>query len=132
MIPMDMGKKLIGLSMLAALSKPLPAVALSFSDTQQHWGNRCIQRLATENILNGYPDGSFRPGNQLTRAEFAVLMLNRFPDVRVQTTEVPQFADVSSQHWAKNEIATAYQNEFLWAILTVPFAPIGPSPGLKP
>ncbi len=87
----------------------LPAPAQTFNDTQQHWATPCIERLAAENRLNGYPDGSFRPDRQLTRAEFAVLMLNSFPDVRKQTTVVPQFSDVPSQHWAHRAIQTAYQ-----------------------
>ncbi|MGD1857658.1 MAG: WG repeat-containing protein [Leptolyngbyaceae cyanobacterium] len=97
------------ISLSVALMSSLPATAQTFADTQQHWGNSCIERLATENRLNGYPDGSFRPNNRLTRAEFAVLMLNSFPDVQAQTTEVPRFTDVSDQHWAKDAIATAYQ-----------------------
>lgn len=98
-----------GLGLSAALMSTLPAAAQTFTDTQQHWANACVERLAAENRLNGYPDGSFRPNNQLTRAEFAVLMLNSFPDVRVQTTEAPRFTDVPGQHWAKDAIATAYQ-----------------------
>ncbi|MBE9067631.1 WG repeat-containing protein [Leptolyngbya cf. ectocarpi LEGE 11479] len=97
----------VGLS--AAIISTLPATAQTFADTQQHWAKGCIERLAADNKLNGYPDGSFRPQNSLTRAEFAVLMLNSFPGVRTQTTTVPNFADVSSQHWAKSAIATAYQ-----------------------
>ncbi|MEM7064730.1 MAG: WG repeat-containing protein [Cyanobacteria bacterium P01_B01_bin.77] len=99
----------VGLGLSAALIPTLPATAQTFADTQQHWINACVERLASENRLNGYPDGSFRPNNQLTRAEFAVLMLNSFPSVRRQTTETPQFTDVPIQHWAKDAIATAYQ-----------------------
>jgi len=94
---------------LSTLSPVLSTSAQPFLDTQQHWAGTCIERLATENRLNGYPDGSFRPGNRLTRAEFAVLMLNSFPGVRIQTTAVPQFTDVPSQHWANRAIQTAYQ-----------------------
>ena len=33
----------------------------SFPDIKNHWTRKFIEALATRRILNGYPDGSFRP-----------------------------------------------------------------------
>lgn len=96
---------------VVGLSPTAPAMAQTFRDTPQHWANACIERLAAERKLNGYPDGSFRPENPVTRAEFAVLMLNSFPTVSQQTRVAPQFRDVSSQHWAYRAIQMAYQTQ---------------------
>lgn len=78
------------------------AEEVSFSDLAlDHWARREIRFLVEEGIVRGYPDGTFRPENQVTRAEFAKLVLlsslNRkasyFPSV-------PTFPDVPSSHWA--------------------------------
>ncbi|MFP4220688.1 MAG: WG repeat-containing protein [Phormidium sp.] len=94
---------------LSLLSVPSSAIGQSFRDTSDHWGGDCISKLAAENALNGYPDGSFRPNHPVTRAEFAVLMLNSFPDVRARYQDEPEFRDLSRDHWAYSSIQTAYR-----------------------
>lgn len=94
---------------LSLLSVPSSALGQSFRDTSDHWGGDCISKLAAENALNGYPDGSFRPNHPVTRAEFAVLMLNSFPDVRARYQDEPEFRDLSRDHWAYSSIQTAYR-----------------------
>jgi len=88
---------LLGLSGPAAYSK-----APNFPDLSvNHWALKEIQALAQEGIISGYPDGTFRPENPVTRAEFAKLVLlaslhkeePRFPAVMT-------FPDVPSRHWA--------------------------------
>ncbi|MGF1675894.1 MAG: S-layer homology domain-containing protein, partial [Rivularia sp. (in: cyanobacteria)] len=41
-----------------------------FPDITNHWARPFIEALARRGILNGYPDGTFRPDNSVTRAEF--------------------------------------------------------------
>jgi spore germination protein YaaH len=48
----------------------------SFPDVTQDsnpWSFDAIEALGALGIITGYPDGSFRPGNPVTRAEFAAL-----------------------------------------------------------
>ena len=47
-----------------------------FSDVAGHWAEQYILRAAALGWVQGYPDGSFRPGNSVTRAE-AIAMINR-------------------------------------------------------
>ncbi|MGP4070356.1 S-layer homology domain-containing protein [Halobacillus sp. B29] len=42
-----------------------------FTDTKEHWADSYIQTLAANHITVGYPDGTFRPEQEITRAEFA-------------------------------------------------------------
>ncbi|MEN9280217.1 MAG: S-layer homology domain-containing protein, partial [Gloeomargarita sp. DG_1_4_bins_134] len=53
-----------GGGLVLALATP----GFAFSDTQNFWANACIQQLANRGIIGGYPDGSFRPNNPVTRA----------------------------------------------------------------
>jgi uncharacterized protein YvpB len=45
-----------------------------FSDTADSYAVEAIEKLRAEGILDGYPDGSFRPKNVITRAEIAMVL----------------------------------------------------------
>lgn len=54
--------------------QPFPSWENYFSDIQGHWAQDFINTCHREGLLNGYPDGTFRPNNATTRAEaFAIL-----------------------------------------------------------
>ena len=55
-------------------------------------------------LVNGYEDGSFRPEDTITRAEF-VTILTRFPHDDIGTEQ--SFADVPAAHWAYSAVQTA-------------------------
>ncbi len=44
-----------------------------FKDTKGHWAEDTIDEMADKGILNGYPDGTFRPNENMTRAQVAVV-----------------------------------------------------------
>lgn len=52
------------------------AAGSDFTDISGHWAENAIERAATLGWVMGYEDGSFRPENQITRAE-AMAMINR-------------------------------------------------------
>ncbi|MDJ0734829.1 MAG: DUF3370 family protein [Nostocaceae cyanobacterium] len=85
--------------------------AYAFTDTQNYWGQDCIQELRERELVSGYPDGSFRPQGTVTRAEAAVLMLNAFPDAKIKRSAIA-FKDVPSSYWGYKAISLAYQKEF--------------------
>jgi len=64
----------------------LPHNDISFSDVAGHWGEDDIMYVAEIGWMNGYPDGSFMPNQELTRAEF-MSMINRMLE------RVPEFGD---------------------------------------
>jgi len=49
-----------------------------FSDIGGHWAEAYIEELYDQGITGGYPDGTYRPENQVTRAEMAVFLVNSF------------------------------------------------------
>lgn len=88
-----------------------PVLGAEFTDTGTHWGRDCIDRLRSDNLVSGYPDGSFRPEATVTRAEFAILMLNTFPSApRVRTA--PRFTDVPANYWAARAIRDTAERAF--------------------
>ena len=75
-----------------------------FSDvTASRWSNRAISTLSNAGIISGYPDGTFRPGQTITRAEFAAIAAQF--DVVTENVENP-FSDTTG-HWAENLISYA-------------------------
>lgn len=47
-----------------------------FSDLSGYWGKREINQAARQGWILGYPDGTFRPNDPITRAE-AIALINR-------------------------------------------------------
>ncbi|MCF2944658.1 S-layer homology domain-containing protein [Paenibacillus tarimensis] len=51
---------------------------VNFTDITGHWASSAISRAAQLGIVNGYSDGSFRPNQSTTRAEFVVMAARAF------------------------------------------------------
>jgi hypothetical protein len=98
-------------TLVALFGSLAPSGAFAFSDTENHWNQTCIDRLAEFNIVSGYPDGSFQPDATVTRAEFAILMLNAFPQAEVKQSAI-EFTDVAADYWARDAIRAATQRAF--------------------
>lgn len=47
----------------------------TFTDTSGHWASTDIARAAQLQIIFGYPDGTFRPNAETTRAEFIAMLV---------------------------------------------------------
>ncbi|MDR2711506.1 MAG: S-layer homology domain-containing protein [Clostridiales bacterium] len=66
---------------------------------------QAVKYLARIDILRGYKDGSFKPSQEVTRAEFAAIA-GRFDDL-VGRAGNP-FTDIAETHWAYAYIVSAY------------------------
>ncbi|OCT12892.1 hypothetical protein A8709_21415 [Paenibacillus pectinilyticus] len=51
-------------------------IPANFSDIAGHWGEARIKQAVEDGIVSGYPDGTFKPNRAVTRAEFAVMLMN--------------------------------------------------------
>ncbi len=79
---------------------------VSFSDvTEDHPLYTQIIWAASNNVVNGYPDGTFRPDATITRAE-AVTAINRYIGRNEVTEGESSFSDAIA-HWAKGQIEAA-------------------------
>ena len=52
-----------------------------FSDVSGHWADDNIKVISDLGIMSGYPDGSFKPDQPVTRAELVVVVLNTLKEV---------------------------------------------------
>lgn len=47
---------------------------IQFSDTQGHWAEGAIKTAVSSGIVDGYPDGMFKPDADISRAEFITML----------------------------------------------------------
>ena len=86
----------------------LTSGTVTFSDVPaSHWAAKSIAYAAKRGWVTGYADGTFKPNNNITRAEVAAVtcrLLERNADkeyIRAHLKELPRvFADMNDQHWA--------------------------------
>jgi len=80
---------------------------LSFAqpaDIQNHWAGKQISDWVTKGLIKGYPNGTFKPDNNITRAEFMSLANRSF---EFATDAHIEFSDVSPTDWFAGEVAKA-------------------------
>jgi hypothetical protein len=78
------------------------ATASATSDIKGHWAESQISAWIDKGFIKGYEDGSFKPNNTITRAEFIALINRSFG--LTETTAI-SFSDVASSNWAYAEVA---------------------------
>jgi uncharacterized lipoprotein YddW (UPF0748 family) len=92
-----------------------------FSDIQNHWARLFIEALTQRGIVTGFPNGTFRPNNSMTRAEFAAVIAKAF--VQPLKRQYVGFVDVPSTHWAAPFIQKAYETGFISGFPDKRFSP---------
>ncbi|MHC0063635.1 S-layer homology domain-containing protein [Nostoc sp. UIC 10890] len=98
------------------------ALQVGFSDVStNYWAKDFIAELASMEILEGFPDGTFRPDAPVTRAQFAAMLRKAFTKGKIRRAIA--FKDVSTQYWAYNAISEVYQMGFLNAVVGKDFNP---------
>ncbi|MEX0271839.1 S-layer homology domain-containing protein [Leptolyngbyaceae cyanobacterium UHCC 1019] len=84
----------------------------SFPDVpSNYWATPFISELAARGVIAGFEDGTFRPEQPVTRAQFAAMINKAFNKPRVR--EPITFVDVPSNNWAAAPIQRAYTMGFM-------------------
>jgi hypothetical protein len=76
--------------------------AITFSDTSGHWAEKYILSAAAKGWVKGYEDGTFKPDQYITRAEFVTLVnnvLNRKVHAEDILPDAAQFSDLENGKW---------------------------------
>jgi hypothetical protein len=94
---------------VAAVKSNLNTVT-KFSDVEEgSWYETFVNQAQIRGIVNGYSDGSFKPGQSITRAE-ALKILLESSGFKLDTNAKSQFGDVSREAWYTYFIAFAEKN----------------------
>ena len=90
-----------------SITNVIAAPSDDFSDTHQgYWSYDAIMALKKVGILAGYPDGTFRPDENVTRAEFTA-MITKALNLRNKDFSITNYKDLSQKHWAYRDIQIA-------------------------
>lgn len=94
------------LSVIAALSLILAMTvtanaAESFSDINGHLAENTIVNWQDKSIISGYPDGTFKPDNPVTRAELAKILTTAFNLENTNENKLIEnpYSDVDTGEW---------------------------------
>ena len=95
-------KKIVALLVVLILAIPM-VVNAAFSDVaEEHWAKGYIEKLTASKIINGYPDGTFRPSDTLTKGAFLKLIVTAsLPEVDFNQL------DKNFDHWAATYVKVA-------------------------
>ncbi|MFJ7407874.1 MULTISPECIES: S-layer homology domain-containing protein [unclassified Lysinibacillus] len=73
-----------------------PTPTITFSDISTNWAKEMIEDIAMRGIINGYPDGTFRPNDSIQRQHVAIIIARAFE--LVPSREITPFNDVAANH----------------------------------
>jgi len=95
----------VTLSSLLLFLNTSPALAVNFSDIgPEHWAAKEIQELSDQNVISGYPEGTFKPDNPVNRAEFTSMVIKALNRENMPVTGSIGFSDITTDHWAYGNI----------------------------
>lgn len=81
--------------------------ATKFSDASDDWYSKAINYVVGKGLISGYPNGTFKPNESITRAEFAQMISGYVKNEKAGSSD---FKDVKD-HWAKDAIDKLYGNK---------------------
>lgn len=90
--------------------EPIPS--FSFSDLPTtHWAYNSVNVLAENFILNGYLDGTFKPEANITRSEFAKIIVSATGVL--DSSASSSFSDVPENEWYYYYVSSAYKAGYI-------------------
>ena len=93
-------KKLLSLALCAALALALCVPAAAFSDVSpEKWYAPAADYCEQNGLMNGFPDGSFRPEETVSRAQLVTTLWRLAGEPETAPQEEQAFSDVSEGAW---------------------------------
>ena len=94
----------------------LSVIAVAFSITaanafpdvaDNYWAAPQIKELSEQGVIVGYPDGTFKPDDNVTRAEFASMAIKALGQQNTKVVQPVNFSDITTEYWAYDAIQKA-------------------------
>ena len=136
---MEAQKKVLSLVLCVAmmLSVMVVGAGAAFSDQSKIKNTEAVDACTALNIIGGYPDGSFKPEGNITRAEVTKMIcvaLNGGKNPAVSTNTTPTFSDVrnnANAAWAEGYIESCAAQGIVSGVGGGKFAPAGNVTGVQ-
>ena len=94
----------------------------AFPDTASHASREAVTVLSAAGILGGFSDGTFRPDETMTRAQFSAILVRA---LHLKASGAAPFSDVSDGAWYTETVAAAYENGLITGRTESHFDPEG-------
>lgn len=98
---------------IAKLQNFRPDTNNQFSDLKDYPDAGLINTLVNKGIINGYPDGQFKPEKSLSRAELITILIKSLgvqeEQKIINLEDEGIFQDIDNSHWAANNIKIAHK-----------------------
>lgn len=107
----------------APVATVAPTTSGSNYDSDSYY-DKALSLCSALGIITGYEDGSVKPDSKVTRAEMASIVL-RMLDLTSTSTYQNGFTDVTSSHWAADQIQTALEANIISGMGDGTFVPDG-------
>lgn len=117
--------KILAVLLTLAMLFSTVGYAAQFSDVSSESGYyEPIQILSGLGIINGYEDGTFGPDKDVTRAEFATMLMRAMASAGIGSTDAAgtPFTDIAG-HWGISDIRTAYDLGIINGMTATTFEP---------
>jgi len=106
------------------ITKPAQPATFGFKDLAGYeWAQDAILTLAADGVINGKSQNVFAPGDNVTRAEFAKIIIGAFGLVDANATA--NFKDTPKSHWSYSYVASAVANKIVNGVSANSFNPEG-------
>ncbi|MCA1041645.1 S-layer homology domain-containing protein [Bacillus infantis] len=102
----------LSLMLLFPLQGKASDIEYVFKDLKNHWGSHYVEHGYALGFLNGYPDGMFKPGMNVTKAQF-VKMIVAAKGYSLKMPASPSYSDVRSSDWYYPYIETALSQQLI-------------------
>lgn len=95
--------------------EPAAKGTASFTDIAEgQWYTDAVNWAAEQGVVNGYPDGTFRPEAPITRQEMATMLYRLAKAEKVEEDKLVSFPDAASvADWAKDAMNWAVSTEIV-------------------
>jgi len=124
-----MKKYSIVIAMVLVLALTVSTFAASFADVpSNHWAYEAVNKLVAAGLIQGYPDGTFKGQNDLTRYEIAVMLARLLNDIEEARAELVDQVDfmVNDALISANSGLSAAEAEEVQAIVAAVIAKNAP------
>lgn len=92
---------LLTLVLLTGAAIPALAAKTGFSDISAgYWAGEAIRTVAGKGIVSGYEDGTFRPWQKVTNAQFAVILARAFYPNEAKAYEEKGYGSPAPWYWS--------------------------------
>lgn len=101
-------KNLFKLLLMVLIAAAGTLQVFAFPDvSSDYWAAPEIELLSEKGVIVGYPDGTFKPDANVTRAEFAAMAIRALGQEHTKVAQPVHFSDIDEEYWAYQDIQKA-------------------------